>query len=51
MVKQLGVPKCFTALSSTDLKWNELVSVINELYKPDMSDKDIENLTYHDRCR
>ena len=37
-------------LSFADLKWNELVSMINKLYKIDISGEDIENLTYHDRC-
>ena len=50
MVKQLGVPTFFMTLSSADLKWNELVSIINKLHKLDMSEEDIENSTYHDRC-
>ena len=32
MVKQLGVPAFFMTLSSADLKWNELVSIINKLH-------------------
>ena len=51
MVKQLGVPTFFMTLSSADLKWNELVSIINKLHKLNMSEEDIENLTYHERCR
>ena len=50
MVKQLGAPTFFMTLSSADLKWNELVSIINKLHNLDMSEKDIGNLTYHDRC-
>ena len=50
MVKQLGVPTFFMTLSSADLKWNELVSMIKKLHKLNMSQEDIENLTYHDRC-
>ena len=38
-------------LSSADLTWNELVSIINKLHKLDMSEKDIKNLTYHDKYR
>ena len=38
-------------LSSADLKWNELVYIINKLHKLDMPEEDIRNLTYHDRCR
>ena len=51
MVKQVGVPKCFMTLSSADWKWNELVLVIKKLHKLDLSEEDIENLSYHDRCR
>ena len=38
-------------LSSADLKWNELVSIINKLYKLDLSAENIKNLSYQDRCR
>ena len=51
MVKQLGVPTFFMTLSSADLKWNELVSIINELHKLDLSEENIKNLSYQDRCR
>ena len=51
MVKQLGVPTFFMTLSSADLKWNELVYIINKLHELDMSEEDTGDLTYHDRCR
>ena len=51
MVKQLGVPAFFMTLSSADLKWNELVSIINKLHMRNMSEKDIENLTDNEGCR
>ena len=34
-------------LSSADLKWNELVSIINKLNKQRLSQEDIRNLAYH----
>ena len=37
-------------LSSPDLKWNEIVSIVNKMHKLNMSQEEIENLTYHDRC-
>ena len=37
-------------LSSADLKWNEIVSIVNKLHKLNMSQEEIENLTYRDRC-
>ena len=51
MVKQLGVPTIFLTLSSADLKWDEVVFIINKLHKLDHSGEDIENWSYHDRCR
>ena len=46
MVKQLDVPKCFTTLSSADLKWKGLVWIINKLHKLDLSKENIKNLIY-----
>ena len=37
--------------SSSDLKYNERDSIINKLHKLNMSEDDIENVTYHDRFR
>ena len=51
MVKQLGAPTLFMTLSPADLEWNELVYMINKLYKLDMSEENIGNLSNHDRCR
>ena len=47
MVKQLGVPTFFLTLSSADLRWNELVEIIQKLNKVDYN---ISDLTFHDRC-
>ena len=46
-VKQLGVPTFFLTLSSADLRWNELVEIIQKLNKEDCN---ISNLSHHDRC-
>ena len=51
MVKQLGVLTFFMTLSSADLKWNELVLIINKLYKLDLLEENIKNLSYQDKCR
>ena len=37
-------------LSAAYLKRNELVFTANKLHKLNTSEKDIENLTYHERC-
>ena len=36
MVKQLGCPIFFVKLSSADLRWNELVSIISEINSPQL---------------
>ena len=49
MVKQLGIQTFFMTLLSADLKWNELISIINKLNKQGLSEEDIRNLAYHKR--
>ena len=51
MIRQLGIPTFFLTLSCADLHWNELVSIILKLQKSEMTDDDIENLSYNDRCK
>ena len=46
MVKQFGVPTFSMTLSSADLKWNELVSIINKLHKLDISEENIKKMSY-----
>ena len=38
-------------LSSANLKWSELISIINKLNKQGLSEEDIRNLAYHQRCQ
>lgn len=46
MVKQLGVLTFFLTLSLADLRWNELVEIIQKFNKADWN---TSNLSYHDR--
>ena len=46
MVKQLGLPTYFMTLSCADLRWNELVSIISKLNVENLTDEQINNLTY-----
>ena len=50
MVKQLGTPTFFLTLSCTDLRWNELIPIIFKLNCVDISDKEINEMLYHERC-
>ena len=51
MVKQLSCPTFFMTLSSADLRWNELISLIAKLDNLKLSEEDIEKTLYHDRCK
>ena len=50
MVKQLGLPTYFMTLSCADLRWNELVSIISKLIGENLTDEQINNMTYFERC-
>ena len=51
MVKQLGLPTFLLTLSCADLRWNELVSIISKLNGLNLSEEDIDALSYFDRCK
>ena len=50
MVKQLGLPTYFMTLSCADLRWNELESIISKLNGENLTDEQINNFTYFERC-
>ena len=50
MVKQLGTPTFFLILSCTDLRWNELISIIFKLNPIDISDEQVDEKLHHGRC-
>ena len=45
MVKQLGIPTCFLALSCANLRWDELPYIINRPYKTGLSGEGLKNLS------
>ena len=51
MVKQLGLPTFFMALSCADLHWNELISVISSLNGNKITDADIDSMDFFERYR
>ena len=51
MVKQLGVPTFFFTLSCADLRWFELPFILSKLYNINLSDSEINEMSYEDRCR
>ena len=50
MVKQLGAPTFFLTLSCADLRWNELISIIFKLNRVDISDEEVDEMSYNKRC-
>ena len=51
MVKQLGLPTFFMTLSCADLRWNELLAIISRLNGESLSEEDINDISYFERCR
>ena len=51
MVKQLGESTFFVTLSSVELRWNELISLINKLKQKDLSAENNESLSCHERSQ
>ena len=51
MVKQLGLPTFFMTLSCADLHWNELISIIATLNKEKITEDDINNMDFFERCK
>ena len=50
MVKQLGIPTWFMTLSCADLRWPELFQIIAKTQGKNMSNEEIEALSYNERC-
>ena len=50
MVKQLGITIYFLTLSCADLRWEELPYIINKFSNLELSDKELKNLSYQERC-
>ena len=50
IIKQLSVPTLFLTFSCADLRWDELMEIIQKLSKADKVDVDKSNLSYYARC-
>ena len=50
MVKQLGIPYFLLTLSCADLRWDELVLIIPKLKGQELSQNDVKEMSYFDRC-
>ena len=50
MVQQLGVPTWFLTLSCADLRWHELFHILSRVRGENMTDEEIDNLSYNEKC-
>ena len=50
MMRQFGCHTFFMTLSAADLHWDELVLIISKFHGSPMSDSDVKNLSYMQRC-
>ena len=50
MVKQLGIPTWFMTLSCADLRWPELFQIIARTQGKNMTNEEVDALSYNERC-
>jgi hypothetical protein len=50
MIKQLGIPTWFMTLSCADLRWPELFQIISRTKGNNITNEEVEALSYHGRC-
>ena len=51
MVKKLGIPTWFMTLSCADLRWPEVFQIIARTNGKNITDEEVEALSYDERCR
>ena len=50
MIKQLGIPTWFMTLSCVGLRWPELFQIIARTKGNNITDEEVDALSYHERC-
>ena len=50
LVKLLGTLTFLLTLSCADLRWNELISITFQLNRVDVSDEEVDEMSYHESC-
>ena len=51
MVKQLGIPTWFMTLSCADLRWPELFQIVGRTLGKNITEEQVEALSYVERCQ
>ena len=49
MVRQLGIPTWFFTVSAADMQWPDVIQTIARQYGTELSDSDVQNLSFADR--
>ena len=51
MIKQLGPPAWWMTFPCADLRWNKIYKILSKLKGCEMSDIEIEHMTYDEKCK
>lgn len=51
MVKPLGIPTWFVTLSCADLRWPELLRILARIQGNDITDEQVDALSYNEKCQ
>ena len=50
MIKQLGPPTWWLTLSCADLRWKEIYKILSKLNGKELTDQEIDQMSYKERC-
>ena len=50
MIRQLGIPTWFFTVSAADMQWPDLIQTIARQYGTKLTDEDVKNLSFQERC-
>ena len=51
MVKPLGIPTWSVTLSCADLRWPELLQILARIQGNDLTDEQVDALSYNEKCQ
>ena len=51
MIRQLGIPTWFLTLSAADMKWPDVIQHIANQYETHLTEEDVVNMTWEDKCK
>ena len=51
MIKQLGPPSWWMTFSCAGLRWNEIYKILSKLQGKELTDQEIDLMTYNEKCK